>query len=103
MAEDERVRKMATQEVMTSNKKRPLDFANDDEPDLKRRHVDGTIGKVSRSPAGSDSPGSPSSQLVVDKLKAACDYYRLPKSGRKNELVDRLDEYLTKALDRDTK
>ncbi|UZJ54617.1 hypothetical protein CBS101457_003937 [Exobasidium rhododendri] len=86
VADDARIRKLVTQDVMTSSKKRPADFANDDEPDLKRKHIDGMIGK-----------------LVVDKLKAACDYYRLPKSGKKSELVDRLDEHLTKMLEKDEK
>jgi hypothetical protein len=46
VADDDRIRTQMTQDVMTSNKKRPADFANDDEPDLKRKHVDGMIGKV---------------------------------------------------------
>lgn len=32
--------------TVTSNKKRPADFANDDEPELKRLHRDGTMSKV---------------------------------------------------------
>lgn len=35
-------------------------------------------------------------QLVNDKLKAACEYYRLPKTGNKADLVTRLGEYLDK-------
>lgn len=31
----------------TSNKKRPADFGNDEEPDLKRRHREGILGTVS--------------------------------------------------------
>jgi hypothetical protein len=47
VAEDERIAKMGTQEVMTSSRKRPADFANDEEHDLKRRHKDGILGTVS--------------------------------------------------------
>lgn len=35
-------------------------------------------------------------KLLVPKLKAACDYYRLPKDGRKGDLVQRLEAYFEK-------
>jgi hypothetical protein len=40
---------------------------------------------------------------VADKLKAACNYYRLPKTGRKAELVDRLEEHLNKVMAKEEK
>jgi hypothetical protein len=33
--------------IVTSDKKRPADFANDDEPELKRLHMQGNINMVS--------------------------------------------------------
>lgn len=36
-------------------------------------------------------------QLVVPKLRSACDYYRLPKEGRKPDLVARLEARLAKS------
>jgi hypothetical protein len=34
------------------------------------------------------------SKLKVDELKAALEYYRLSKTGKKAELVERLEDHL---------
>jgi hypothetical protein len=40
---------------------------------------------------------------VTDKLKAICDYYRLPKSGKKADLIERIEEHLNKLLAKEDK
>lgn len=94
--------------TVTSDKKRPADFANDDEPELKRLHLDGNINKVrehtwSRKRESNLSLSFFCLKLVTEKLKAACNYYRLPKTGKKADLVDRLEEHLNRLIRKDEK
>lgn len=47
ISDDDRVLKMMSRDILTSDRKRPADFSNEDEPDLKKRYMNGNIGVVS--------------------------------------------------------
>ncbi|CAO1612644.1 unnamed protein product [Jaminaea pallidilutea] len=71
------------QPLPLSDQKRPLMWDGDEEDKLLGIHTSGQLEKK-----------------TVDYLKMACEHYRLPKSGKKAELVQRLEYHLDKVLSR---
>lgn len=67
--------------VTLSDKKRPVVYDQLEEEGALRAHANGELDR-----------------RTAEYLKAACDYYRLAKSGRKAELVERLARHFDKLL-----
>lgn len=70
-------------DVLTSDKKRDIVINKAEEKSLVDKHASGQL-----------------KTLKVDYLKAACEHFRLPKSGRKDELIGRLEPTLDRLLAR---
>lgn len=69
-----------------SDKKRPYVYDDKEEERLVRLHLDGEL---------TEGKGK---KVTVEVLKAACEHYRLSKSGRKEEILDRLVPHLDKVV-----
>lgn len=103
VAHDERLLSGKLQDAAAAGnsgtKKRPADFSHEDEPEVKRLHVEGRIDTVRHAnhvPCYIDLPlTSVSQQMTVIRLKAICDYYRLPSTGKKADLVQRVEQHMS--------